>query len=156
MKVDSNYFDFLGVAEGYKSKVYADSGGLPTIGFGHLLTKSEINSGKIYINNVAVKYSLGLTPQQAMDLRRQDTSYVESCVNGLVQVALTQNQYNALISFTFNVGNEAFRTSTLLKKLNAGLYEEIPAQMRRWHHVAGKDVQGLINRREADVKLWLS
>lgn len=84
----------------------------------------------------------------------RDLHIAELVVNSNVRVKLTQNQYNALVSFAFNVGVGAFRKSTLLRLLNNSGYESVPDQMRRWIFSAGRQIQGLKNRREKEVKLW--
>ena len=140
--------------EGFKSKVYKDSAGLPTIGVGHLLTQSERTSGAIVINGLAVQYADGLTDQQVLDLLGQDVQPAEQAVNIGVKVALDQNQFDALVSFTFNTGTGAFSSSTLLKVLNQGQYDQVPDQLRRWNKAGGQVVQGLVNRRENEIKLW--
>ena len=72
----------------------------------------------------------------------------------MVKVPLNQNQFDALVSFVFNVGNNAFRDSTLVKVLNAGHFDQVPTQLRRWIRDNGKIVKGLINRREKEIALW--
>ena len=140
--------------EGFKLNVYKDSAGLATIGVGHLITKSELSSGNIVINGVAVKYAGGLTDQQVLDLLSQDVKPAEQSVNNGVKVPLNQNQFDALVSFTFNVGGGAFASSTLLKVLNQKQYTEVPNQLLRWTRAGGKVVQGLVNRRQNEIKLW--
>ncbi len=142
--------------EGVETEVYDDAAGLPTIGVGHLLTQNERNSGKITIKGQAVDYKQGLSEQEVLDLLAQDLERFEAAVSDAVQVALRQNQFDALVSFAFNVGTQAFKSSTLLKKLNQGLYDEVPAQLRRWNKAGGKVIQGLINRREKEIGLWQS
>ena len=122
MRIDQTGIDFIRSVEGVKNFVYADSAGLPTIGVGHLLTQDELTSGKIHIDGKAYKYHEGL-PDDVIDrLLLRDLHIAELVVNSNVKVKLTQSQYNALVSFTFNVGVGAFRNSTLLKLLNAGGY----------------------------------
>lgn len=140
--------------EGLELNEYLDSGGAPTIGIGHLLTRSERMSGKIIIKGSPVVYRNGLTVEQCFDLLDQDLDPAENAVNGAVAVPLTQNQFDALVSFTFNVGNSAFRSSTLLKVLNAGQYDQVPTQMLRWVRDNGKIVKGLVNRRNKEIELW--
>jgi lysozyme len=140
--------------EGLVMHEYLDSGGAPTIGIGHLLTRSERTSGKIIIGGQALDYRNGLTEQQCWDLVDQDLDSVEATVNEAVTVPLNQNQFDALVSFAFNVGNGAFRGSTLLKQLNQGQYEQVPTQLSRWNKDNGHVVQGLINRREKEITLW--
>lgn len=140
--------------EGLVTHVYLDSGGEPTIGIGHLLTRSERTSGKIIIQGQAVSYQNGLTEQQCWELLDQDLDGAEKAVNEAVTVPLSQNQFDALVSFVFNVGTGAFRGSTLLKLLNQAQYNQVPAQLRRWVRDNGKVVQGLVNRREKEIALW--
>lgn len=140
--------------EGLELNEYLDSGGAPTIGVGHLMTRSERMSGKIIINGKGVVYRKGLTVQQCWDLLDQDLDSAEASVNSMVKVPLNQNQFDALVSFVFNVGNNAFRDSTLLKVLNAGHFDQVPTQLRRWIRDNGKIVKGLINRREKEISLW--
>jgi len=154
MQMSQHGLDLLQQWEGFELKVYNDSAGLPTIGVGHLLTKSELSSGKIVIKGVSVKYADGLTNQQALDLLSQDVNPAEQTVGNGVKVSLNQNQFDTLVSFTFNVGGSAFTSSTLLKVLNQGQYAQVPDQLRRWTRAGGRVVQGLVNRRENEIKLW--
>jgi lysozyme len=154
MQMSEQGLELLKQWEGFKSKVYKDSAGLPTIGVGHLITQSEKTSGAIVINGLAVEYANGLTDQQVLDLLGQDVQPAEQAVNNGVKVALNQDQFDALVSFTFNTGTGAFSSSTLLKVLNQGQYDQVPNQLRRWNKAGGQVVQGLVNRRENEIKLW--
>lgn len=154
MKIDQIGRKLLEDVEGLSLTVYQDSGGEPTIGIGHLITVVERQLGKIMINDEAVDYSLGLTEQECFDLLEQDVSLAEEIINRLVLVSLNQNQFNALVSFVFNIGENQFKTSTLLKMLNNNLHNYVPEQMRRWNKDNGKVVQGLINRREKEIIVW--
>jgi lysozyme len=154
MQMSQHGLDLLTQWEGCELKVYNDSAGLPTIGVGHLLTKSELMSGKISIGGVPVKYAAGITLQQAQQLLAQDLDPAEAAVNGGVKVTLNQNQFDALTSFTFNVGVGAFTASTLLRLLNQGQYAQVPEQLMRWTRAGGRVVQGLVNRRQNEIKLW--
>jgi lysozyme len=140
--------------EGVRKEVYDDVAGLPTIGVGHLLTQDELHSGTIDIDGQAVDYRRGLSDSQVLDLLAQDLVRFEKAVEELVEVSLSQNQFDALISFSFNVGTSAFGKSTLLKVLNQGQYDQVPAQLRRWVKAGGKTVDGLVNRRENEIALW--
>jgi len=142
--------------EGLELNEYLDSGGAPTIGVGHLMTRSERMSGKIIIKGKAMVYRKGLTTDQCWDLLDQDLDSAENTVISAVKITLNQNQFDALVSFTFNVGDTAFRNSTLVKVLNAGNFDQVPAQLRRWIRDNGKIVKGLINRREKEITLWNS
>jgi len=140
--------------EGFKPRAYHDAAGKLTIGVGHLLTQSELSAGKIWIQGEAVRYAAGLSDRQVLDLLAQDLEGAENAVNEGVEVELQQNQFDALVSFCFNVGAAAFKNSTLLRRLNQGAYEEVPDQLRRWAHCNGAVVAGLVNRRENEIDLW--
>lgn len=140
--------------EGFKRTVYKDVAGLPTIGVGHLLTRNELSSGKLAIGDETVRYGDGLTEQQVYDLLDQDLDPAERAVNESVKVTLNQNQFDALVSFAFNVGTNAFKNSTLLKRLNAGIHRDVPDQLRRWVHAGGRKVKGLVIRRNHEIELW--
>src|ERR1044071_1329667 len=116
--------------EGVELNVYRDVAGLPTIGVGHLLTKDELSSGKIVLNGAPLKYGSGLTEQQVMELLSQDLAGFEKTVCECVTVELNQNQFEALVAFSFNVGADAFKNSTLLKVLNQKQYADVPDQLR--------------------------
>lgn len=154
MKMSIHGRQLLEQWEGLRLNVYNDAAGLPTIGVGHLLTKSEISSGKITIAGEIIKYTNGLTTQQADALLAQDLILAENTVNGSVKASLNQNQFDALVSFTFNVGASAFTGSTLLKLLNQGQYGQVPSQLMRWNKSGGKELAGLANRRANEAKLW--
>jgi lysozyme len=140
--------------EGLVTHEYLDSGGAPTIGIGHLLTRSERTSGKISIGGQALDYRNGFTEQQCWDLLDADLAGSEAVVNDAVKVSLNQNQFDALVSFVFNVGDGAFRSSTLLRLLNQRQYDQVPAQLGRWNMDNGHVVQGLVNRRNKEIALW--
>jgi lysozyme len=142
--------------EGSRARAYRDAGGKLTIGVGHLLTLSEVSSGKILIQGQAVRYAPGLSDRQILDLLGQDLAGAVQAVNDGVEVELSQNQFDALVSFCFNVGSTAFKNSTLLRLLNQGAYDEVPAQLRRWVRCNGEVLQGLVSRREHEIELWNS
>ncbi len=154
MEMSEHGLELLKQWEGFELNEYKDSAGLPTIGVGHLITNSEQVSGEIVIDGVPVQYANGLTDEQVLALLSQDVKPAEQTVNKGVKVALNQDQFDALVSFTFNVGGGNFNSSTLLKVLNQGQYDQVPDQLRRWNKAGGKVVQGLVNRRENEIKLW--
>lgn len=134
--------------------MYKDVVGLPTIGYGHLLSRSELTSGKIFVDGEYIRWKDGLTEDQADVLLDQDLDRFEHAVNEYVNVELSQCQFEALVSFSFNVGRTAFRNSTLLKRVNEGDFDDVPNQFRRWVYAGGKKVNGLMNRRESEIALW--
>jgi lysozyme len=125
--------------EGLKLTAYQCSAGVWTIGYGHTST---------------AKKGMKITEEEAESLLYADLEVFESAVDRLVQVKLTEWQFSALVSFAFNVGVRAFEKSTLLKKLNAGNYDAVPAQLMRWNKTKGKVVAGLTNRRAAEAGMW--
>jgi len=95
-----------------------------------------------------------LTGDQAEDLLRRDLVLFERSVLRLVRVDLADNQLGALVSFAFNLGAGALRASTLLRRVNAREWEDVPRQFRRWVHAGGRVLPGLVRRRAAEAELW--
>lgn len=126
--------------EGLRLKAYSDVAGVATIGYGST-NRNLVAKGRI-------------TEEEALAQLRSDMTACQTCIERAVTVELTPYQKAALISFVYNVGGQAFRDSTLLRLLNEGQYSEVPAQLRRWKFSKGKIIQGLINRREAEIDLW--
>jgi len=145
MKISELGIEFIKCAEGVMLKKYKDVGGKWTIGVGHLLTREEIMGGK---------YDGGITKQEALALLAADLRPFEECVKRNVRVALQQHEFDALVSFAFNVGAQNFGQSTLLKKLNRLDYISVPDELRKWVRVNGKRCHGLANRREKEILLW--
>jgi lysozyme len=111
-----------------------------TIGYGHTHT---------------AKAGQRITEEYAEFLLRQDILWVEAVLNSLVEVPLSQNQYDALGSFIYNVGGTAFANSTLLRVLNGGDYSSAADQLLRWDKQKGKVLQGLSVRRAKERALFL-
>ena len=160
MRMSAGGLESLKDREGVVLTMYRDSAGLPTIGCGHLLTKDELRSGKIAGLG---EWTDGLAAAQADELLQRDLAVAEVAVDR-VRVPLTIHQRDALVSFVFNVGvgtpgtatmpGTGFLGSTLLKKLNAGDYAGVPAQLRRWIHSAGRRDPILVTRRESEITQW--
>ena len=142
--------------EGVVLTPYRDVANLLTIGVGHLLTRSELSSGKLVIGLEQVKWKDGITEEQAMALLRKDLESAERVVWQDDGRSLTDGQFDALVSFVFNVGVGAYLGSTLRKKLLAGDLAAVPEQMKRWDRAGGIRVAGLARRREAEAALWNS
>jgi len=140
--------------EGLVLTPYRDVANLLTIGVGHLLTRSELSSGKIVIGLEAVKWKDGITREQAMSLLRKDLQIAERVVEQDNGRSMTDGQFDALVSFVFNVGVGAYIGSTLRRKLLAGDMDAVPEQMKRWDRAGGIRVAGLARRREAEAALW--
>lgn len=154
VKASQHLLDLLVVWEGLELKAYPDSAKLLTIGIGHLLTKEEKQTGFIVINGKKVPWQYGITKAQAYELKLQDLVRFEEVVTTLVKVPLKQNEFDALVSFAYNTGVSAFTGSTLLKKLNQGMYSEVPVELKKWVKAGGKVIKGLINRRNNEIRLW--
>lgn len=144
--------------ENLELQMYLDPVGLPTIGYGHLLTRSELSSGKVLIGGVNVRWCNGLTEEQVNLLLAQDTEEAQAAIRKYIDPEIMQNmnqaQYDALVSFVFNVGSGAFRSSTLLKRIRAGDFDDVPAQLSRWIFAKGERLSGLVNRREHEADIW--
>ena len=125
--------------EGLKLTAYRCPAGVWTIGYGH-------TSG--------VTPDMEITEAQAERMLREDLFFSERSVSTYTCVPLNDNQFGALASFTFNVGIESFKKSTLLKLLNRGWYDQVPAQLMRWTKVGGMEMGGLSRRRTAEARLW--
>ena len=95
-----------------------------------------------------------ITMQEAEDLLLHEMNEYEGYINDMVKVELNQNQFDALVSWTFNLGGGNLNSSTMLKVLNDRKYDEVPSQIKRWNKAAGQVKQGLIRRREAEALLF--
>lgn len=119
MKTSEQGIDLIIGREGSRTKAYLDSVGIPTIGVGH--TGPEVHMGLVW------------TEEQVREALAHDLERFEKAVNDNVTVGLEQCQFDALVSFAFNVGAGAFASSTLLKRINTYRFEEAALQFDRWH-----------------------
>lgn len=127
--------------EGCELESYECPGGVWTIGYG---------------STFRVTPGMTITEQEAEERLNRDLVTYESAVHDMVEVELSDNQYSALVSFCFNVGTNAMRESTLLKKLNAGDYTGAANELMRWDKSKGKKLQGLFKRRRAERVLFMT
>lgn len=139
-KLDQSGIDALKAREGCRLTAYQDTGGTWTIGYGE---------------TDGVTPGMTITQEQAEEWFARELVPFEECVEQAVKVALTDNQFGALVSFAYNVGSKNFESSTLLRKLNAGDYGSVPSEMLRWVKVHGITDQGLINRRNSEGGQWV-
>lgn len=146
MSISAKGIDLICEFEGKRLTAYDDGVGIWTIGFGTIK----------YPNGVRVKKGDTCTLEQAKDYMRHDLIEFENAVNISVKVPLNQNQFDALVSLAYNIGSNAFKSSTLVKKLNAGDYKGAADQFNVWVNAGGKRMQGLVNRREKEKVLFLS
>lgn len=138
MTYSKSGLSFTECFEGCSLEAYQDSGGVWTIGYGH--------------TGPTVKKGSTITKFQAEVYLVQDIMSASTTVNHLVNVPLTQGQFDALVDFVFNVGRGAFVESTLLSKLNQGDLDGAAAEFDKWDHVGGKIVAGLLRRRQAETE----
>lgn len=132
--------------EGCKLTAYQDSVGVWTIGYGW----TQPVDGK------PIRAGMTIKQETAERLLKTGLVSYESDVSRLVKVDLTQGQFDALVSFTYNLGARSLSTSTLLRKLNAGDYAGAADEFLRWNKAGGKVLNGLTRRREAERALFLS
>lgn len=149
MKTSTKGKDLIKKFEGCKLVAYLCSAGKPTIGYGHTgtVTGKPIIAGQTKIAQITADLLLN-----------GDLEKFERSVLSLVKVPLTQGQFDALVSFCFNLGAGTLQDSMLLKLLNSKKYNEVPAQIMRFNKavVNGKTVEleGLTKRRKAECDLW--
>ena len=141
MNVSETGIQLIKKFEGCALKAYKCPAGIWTIGYGH-------TSG--------VKEGQTITREQAEKLLIQDLRVFEIGVNNLVNVSLNQNQFDALVSFCYNLGTGNLKNSTLLKLLNKGDNNGAAEQFDRWVYASGKKLNGLVKRRAAEKKLFLT
>ena len=126
--------------EGCEFQAYQCSASGWTLGYGHTRDVSEGDT---------------CTKDEAEQTLISDLEEFEGYVNDLVKTPLEQNQFDALVAWTFNLGPTNLRSSTLLARLNDGDLDDVPHQLRRWNKAGGKVLDGLVRRREAEALLWL-
>ena len=142
MQISDKGLQFIARFEGFRSKPYRCPAGVPTIGYGH--------TAGVHMSDPPI------TKDDALDLLRDDVSRFEKAVSDAVRVPLTQSQFDALVSFAFNVGAGALRRSTLLKLLNQHEPAHVvAAEFLRWNKAGGKVLNGLTRRREAERTMFL-
>lgn len=132
--------------ESFSSKIYICPGGYPTVGFGHVVLANEGD-----------KFAKGISKDEAEEILKKDLFKAERSVLRLINIPLTDGQFDALVSFVFNVGGGALQRSTLRMKLNRGEdKEEVAQEFLRWIYAGGRKLRGLIRRRMAEKEMFLS
>jgi lysozyme len=141
MQLSAAGLELLKRSEGFRSHIYNDINGFPTIGYGHRVLKTEL-------------FPDGIDEQRASAMLAEDVRQAEQAVVRLVKVPLTQGQFDALVDFCFNLGAGRLASSTLLKVLNGGRYADAAEQLLRWDIAGGVECAGLKVRRQAEFELW--
>jgi len=136
-----NGINLIKFFEGFSPKPYICSGGHLTIGFGHKILKHE-------------KFDY-ITNSEAETLLRNDLIIAEKSVLRNITSILSDDQFAALVSFTFNMGGGALQRSTMRQKINYGQYQDAGLELLRWIYANGKILPGLIQRRKAEYKLFM-
>ena len=139
MEISQEGLSLIKKFEGCKLQSYKCAAGVWTIGYG---------------STNGIEEGMEISQERADMLLLEDVEVFEKAVNELVEVPLEQNQFDSLISWTFNLGPTNLKNSTLLKVLNNKNYDEVPTQIKRWNKAGGKVLQGLIRRREAEALLF--
>ena len=139
MNISEKGLELIKHFEGCELEAYKCAAGVWTIGYGHIKTAEE---GKV------------ITQEEADALLGEEIVEYEDYVKAAVKVELNQDQFDALVSWTFNLGTGNLNASTMLKVVNAGDFEGVPAQIKRWNKAGGKVLEGLIRRREAEANLF--
>lgn len=145
MQISFNGIAFLKEREEFRDKAYQDTGGVWTIGYG----TTKVVGKPVY-------EGLTCTEKQAEQWLTDDLAWAQTAVNKLVKVLLKQNQFDALVSFVYNIGDYAFSGSTLLRLLNAKQFDKAAAEFDKWIYDNGKVVKGLQVRRNFERSLFSS
>lgn len=140
MQISDNGLALIREFEGLRLTAYKCPAGVWTIGYGH--TGADVAEGKT------------ITPEMATAFLKTDVRRFERAISELISVDLDQGQFDALVSWAFNVGAGAVQRSTLRRRLNAGAYEDVPGQLMRWTKAGGRELPGLVRRRRAECALW--
>lgn len=141
--ISKDGLDLICRFEGFSPVIYICPAGYPTIGYGHLITEANKE-----------QFLDGVDEDEALDLLRQDVAVAERAVLRLINVPLTQGQFDALVSFTFNLGAGALQRSTLRRKVNREEHDDVPAEFMKWVWAGGRKLKGLVKRRKAEAKIY--
>ena len=139
MNIGQKGIELIKHFEGCELEAYKCPAGVWTIGYGHIKGVSE---------------GMSITQEQAEQMLLDELKEYENYINELVVVDLSQNQFDALVSWVYNLGPANLKSSTLLKVLNSGDYAGVPDQIERWNKAGGKVLEGLIRRRQAESSLF--
>ena len=145
MLISNNCVNIVKEFEGFRSKPYKCSAGIPTIGYGSTF---YINGEKVSMNDSPISIEL------AEELLMNTLNMFSAKVNNLIKVELNQNQYDAIISFVYNIGVGGFSKSTMLKLINSKDFTNASKQFIRWNKANGKVVNGLTIRRKKEQELF--
>ena len=139
MKTGTKGIELIKHFEGCELEAYKCAAGVWTIGYGHIkgVTPESV-----------------ITQEQAEQMLVEELNEYEGYINDMVTTPLSQNQFDALVSWVYNLGGGNLKASTLLKVLNSGDYNGVPEQIMRWNKAGGKVLEGLTRRRQAEADLF--
>ena len=139
MNISNKGIELIKQFEGCRLKAYQDSVDVWTIGYGH---------------TEGVYEGMEISQHQADIMLDSDLVKYANYINEYVTVSLNPNQFDALTSWVYNLGPGNLKSSTMLKVLNEGSYDDVPFQIKRWNKAGGKVLKGLVRRREAEAELF--
>ncbi len=142
MRASQQTLLLIAAFEGFSPRPYRCPAGLLTIGYGHVIGAGEAIDA--------------ISESQGIQWLRRDVAQAEMAVARLITVPLRQHQFDALVSFTFNLGAGALQRSALRRVVNRHAHDEVPAQLLRWVYGGGKKLPGLVRRRAAEGRLYAS
>ena len=139
MKTGTKGIELIKHFEGCELEAYKCAAGVWTIGYGHIkgVTPESV-----------------ITQEQAEQMLVEELNEYEGYINNMVTVPLSQNQFDALVSWVYNLGGGNLKASTLLKVVNSGEFNGVPEQIMRWNKAGGKVLEGLTRRRQAEADLF--
>ena len=140
MNISEEGLSLIKKFEGLELEAYKCAAGVWTLGYGHT---AGVQEGDVW------------SEEQANEQLKIDMHVYAGYINDHVTCPLSQNQFDALVSWVYNLGPANLKASTMLKVLNSGDYEGVPAQIKRWNKAGGKVLEGLIRRREAEALLFV-
>lgn len=142
MQTSEEGLDLIKEFEGFVPHVYICAGGYPTIGYGHVVKKGE-------------SFPQEISEDMAVWLLSRDVAWAERAVLRHIGVELSQNEFDALVSFTFNLGGGALQSSTLRRRVNKGQKQRASHEFKRWVWAGGRRLKGLMRRRKAESLMFL-
>ena len=141
MEISEKGIDLIKEFEGLELVSYLCPAKVWTIGYGHIK---------------GVEEGMEWTEEQAEEALKEEVIGYCRFVEEYVKVPLNQNQFDALVSWTYNLGPTSLKNSTMLKVLNEGNYDQVPEQIKRWNKARGQVLNGLVRRRDAEAELFVS
>lgn len=136
------------LSEGFRSHLYNDVANYCSIAYGHLIKRVPCDGTELE------EFLRGVSEPRATEILTGDMSGAQRTVQALVRVSLSDSKFATLCDFVYNVGPTNFKNSTLLRVVNKQQFDQVPLQLRRWIRAGGREVEGLRNRREREIKLF--